>query len=124
MLERAKRQEERGQAVLAVNDLAMVLLLGWRHQHGADEVLARRARIDLLADVLQQLMHFLVRLDILTLVVWDDVEALTECLLDAVLVVSDASHLLPSSFSKRLLVILLANKFDSRIKQPLKLWRS
>ena len=90
--QRAQQQEERGQTLLAVDDLVVVLLVGRRHQHGTDEVFACRAHIDLLTDVLQQLMHFLVRPDVLALVVRDDVEALPEGFLDAVLVVFYSCH--------------------------------
>ena len=92
--ERAKDQLQRRKPLLAVDDLVVVLLVGRRHQHGTDEVFACRAHIDLLADVLQQLMHFLVGPNVLSLVVRNDVEALPEGFLDAVFVVLDAGHFL------------------------------
>lgn len=49
------------------------------------------------SDVLQQLKHFLFRLNVLALVVRDDVKALPESFLDAVFVVFDAGHSLSSS---------------------------
>ena len=87
------------QALLAVDHRIVVILFGRRHQHGADELFPRRACIDLLADVLQQLMHLFVRSDLLALVIRDDVEALPECPSDTVFVVFDAGHLLRSSNS-------------------------
>ena len=93
MLQGTEQQEECGQTLLAIDHLIVVLLLSWRHQHSADEVFPRRTRIDLLVDVLKDLVHFLVRPDVFALVVRDDVEALPECLLDAVFVVFDASHI-------------------------------
>jgi hypothetical protein len=71
----------------------VVLLIGRRHQNGADEVFPRGARIDLFADILQQLVYFLVRPDVLALVVRDDVEALPEGFLDAVFVVFDGGYI-------------------------------
>ena len=92
MLQCAQQQEEGGQALLAVDHLVMVLLVGRRNQNRADEVFPCRSHIDLLADILQQLMHFLVGPDVLALVVRDDVKALPERFLNAVFVVFDAGH--------------------------------
>lgn len=81
--------------MLAVDNLVVILLVGRRHQHGTDEVLFPcRARIDLLADVLQQLMHFLVRPYILALIVRDDVEVFPEYFYYAVFVVLDTGRVL------------------------------
>src|SRR6185437_15439136 len=80
----------------------MVLLIRTRRrdQHGADKVFPRRAGIDLLVDVFEQLVHLFIRPDVLALIVRDDIGALLEGLCDAVFVVFDPGHVLPPSYTK------------------------
>src|SRR5665213_2883624 len=92
--EHAKEQEEGRQALLPVDNLVVVLFISGRNQDRADEVFALRIAVNLLVDVVKKLLHFLIRPDILALIIRDDVETFTKRFFDAVFMVFDSSHCL------------------------------
>lgn len=71
MLQGTEQQKEGGQTLLTIDHLVVILLIGRRYQHSANEVFPSRAGIDLLVDVLKELMHLLVGPDVFALVVGD-----------------------------------------------------
>ena len=60
----------------------MVLLSGRGDENSANKIFSSRTSISLLANVFEQSIYFLVSPDVLSLVIWNNVEAFPEGFID------------------------------------------